>query len=44
MVTGFTGNYLRAQYLWQARLSGQIKEVILKGISKNGKMSLELID
>ena len=44
MVTGFTGNYLRAQHPWQARLSGQIKEVILKGISKNGKMSLELID
>jgi threonylcarbamoyladenosine tRNA methylthiotransferase MtaB len=44
MITGYTGNYIRAEYPWQARLSGQIKKVRMKGISPTGKMSVELID
>ena len=44
MITGFTGNYIRVEYNWQAKLSGQILKVRLKGISPAGKMSIELID
>ncbi len=44
MITGFTGNYLRVEYPWQAKLAGQIKKVKLKGISPSGKMNVELID
>ncbi|HUU99558.1 MAG TPA: tRNA (N(6)-L-threonylcarbamoyladenosine(37)-C(2))-methylthiotransferase MtaB [Bacteroidales bacterium] len=44
MITGFTGNYLKVEYPWNARLSGQIKKVFLTGISETGKMSVELID
>jgi threonylcarbamoyladenosine tRNA methylthiotransferase MtaB len=44
MITGFTGNYLRVEYQWNAKLAGQIKKVNLKGISPSGKMRVELID
>lgn len=44
MITGFTGNYLKVEHPWNARLSGQIKKVNLTGISETGKMSVELID
>ncbi|MCJ7448554.1 MAG: tRNA (N(6)-L-threonylcarbamoyladenosine(37)-C(2))-methylthiotransferase MtaB [Bacteroidales bacterium] len=44
MITGFTGNYIRVEYQWQATLSGQIIKVRMKGISPSGKMSVELID
>jgi len=44
MITGFTGNYIRVEYQYQAKLSGQIIKVRLKGISPEGKMSVELID
>jgi threonylcarbamoyladenosine tRNA methylthiotransferase MtaB len=44
MITGFTGNYLRAEYPWNAKLAGQIRKVNLKGLSPSGKMRVELID
>jgi threonylcarbamoyladenosine tRNA methylthiotransferase MtaB len=44
MITGFTGNYIRVEYQCQAKLSGQIIKVRLKGISPAGKMGVELID
>ncbi len=44
MITGFTGNYIRVEYPWQAKLAGQIRKVNLKGISPSGKMDIELID
>ena len=44
LITGFTSNYIRVEYPWQAKLAGQIKKVKLTGISQTGKMSVELID
>ncbi len=44
MITGFTGNYLRAEYPWKASLAGTIKTVRLTGISGTGRMTVELID
>jgi threonylcarbamoyladenosine tRNA methylthiotransferase MtaB len=44
MITGFTGNYLRVEYPWNAKLAGQIRNVNLKGMSPSGKMRVELID
>ena len=43
-ITGFTPNYIKVEYPWQAQLAGQIKKVKLTGISRTGKMSVELID
>jgi threonylcarbamoyladenosine tRNA methylthiotransferase MtaB len=44
MITGFTENYLRAEYPWKASLAGSIKRVRLTGISDSGRISTELID
>ena len=44
MITGYTGNYIRVEHPWQAKLAGMIKNVRLKEISTGGKMSIELID
>jgi threonylcarbamoyladenosine tRNA methylthiotransferase MtaB len=44
MITGFTGNYLRAEYPWEPGLAGVIKKVRLTGISRSGRMKAELID
>jgi threonylcarbamoyladenosine tRNA methylthiotransferase MtaB len=44
MITGFTGNYLRAQYPWKTSLAGTIKTARLTGISGTGRMTVELID
>lgn len=43
MITGFTGNYLRTEYPWDASLAGSVKKVRLTGISVSGRMTLELI-
>jgi threonylcarbamoyladenosine tRNA methylthiotransferase MtaB len=43
MITGYTGNYIRVEYPWQHELSGQIRKVMLTGISQSDKMSIELI-
>lgn len=43
MITGFTGNYIRAEYPWDARLAGNVKKVKLTGISGSGRMTAELI-
>ena len=43
-ITGFTSNYIRVEYPWQAKFAGQIKKVKLTGISQKGKMSVELIN
>jgi len=42
MITGYTGNYIRVEYPWQSSLSGQIKEVLLKDISDDGIMRIEI--
>lgn len=42
-ITGFTSNYIRVEYPWDSKLSGQIKKVRLNEISASGKMNIELI-
>jgi threonylcarbamoyladenosine tRNA methylthiotransferase MtaB len=44
MISGFTENYLRAEYPWESRLAGKIKPAKLKGINSNGNMIVELLD
>lgn len=44
MITGFTGNYLRIEYPWDASLAGNMKKVRLTGISPSGRMTIELTE
>ena len=44
MITGFTGNYIRAEYPWEASLAGKVKKIRLTGISGSGRMTAELIE
>jgi threonylcarbamoyladenosine tRNA methylthiotransferase MtaB len=41
-ITGFSSNYIRVEYPWQASLSGQIKSVVLCSISSTGRMKAEI--
>lgn len=43
-ITGFTSNYIRVEYPWQARLAGEIKNVKLKFLSGSGRVFVELIE
>jgi threonylcarbamoyladenosine tRNA methylthiotransferase MtaB len=43
MIMGFTGNYIRAELPWDESLTGQVRRVLLKGISPDGNMTAELI-
>jgi threonylcarbamoyladenosine tRNA methylthiotransferase MtaB len=42
-ITGFTGNYIRAEHSWQSKISGEIKNVKLTGLSVNGNMICEFL-
>lgn len=44
MITGYTGNYIRVEHPWQTILAGTIRNVQLKDVSTEGKMSVELKD
>jgi hypothetical protein len=44
LITGFTSNYIRAEYPWQKSLSGRIKKVRLISIAPTGRMRIELIE
>jgi threonylcarbamoyladenosine tRNA methylthiotransferase MtaB len=44
MITGFTPNYIRVEHPWNTKLAGNIERVKLKGISADGKMTVELTD
>jgi len=44
MITGFTGNYLRVEYPWNPKLVGQVKKVMIKGVSGSGRLNIELTD
>jgi threonylcarbamoyladenosine tRNA methylthiotransferase MtaB len=44
LITGFTSNYIRVEYPWESRLSGQIKKVRLNKISPSARMNIELIE
>lgn len=43
MITGYTGNYIRVEYPWEAGLAGSIKKVRLKDAAGENRMSIELI-
>jgi threonylcarbamoyladenosine tRNA methylthiotransferase MtaB len=43
-ITGFSSNYIRVEYPWQARLAGTIRRVKIKSITERDRMSVELID
>lgn len=42
-ITGFTDNYIKVEYPWQSKLTGEIRKVRLTGINDDGKMNVELI-
>jgi len=44
MIMGFTANYIRAELPWDDSLSGQVRRVLLNGLSSDGNMSAELIN
>ena len=44
LISGFTGNYLKTEYRWQAALEGNIRKMRLTGISGQGRMTGELTD
>jgi threonylcarbamoyladenosine tRNA methylthiotransferase MtaB len=44
MITGFTGNYIKVEYQWEAAMAGKIKKIRLTGISGSGRMNAELVN
>jgi hypothetical protein len=44
LITGFSSNYIRVEYQWQAKLAGQVKRVILNNIAESGRMRVELTE
>lgn len=44
MISGFTENYIRVEYPWNAKLAGQIREVRLTDISASENMKVELTE
>lgn len=44
LITGFTSNYIKAEYPWQPKLAGNIRKVRMTGISQAGRMKVELTD
>jgi threonylcarbamoyladenosine tRNA methylthiotransferase MtaB len=43
MITGFTGNYLKAEYPWDPELAGSIRKVIISGVRESGNLAVELV-
>jgi threonylcarbamoyladenosine tRNA methylthiotransferase MtaB len=43
MITGFTGNYLKAEYPWDPQLAGSIRKVIISGVRESGNLVGELV-
>ena len=44
LITGFSSNYIKVEYIWQSRLAGQVKRVKFNNISPSGRMRVELIE
>ncbi|NMC39437.1 MAG: tRNA (N(6)-L-threonylcarbamoyladenosine(37)-C(2))-methylthiotransferase MtaB [Bacteroidales bacterium] len=44
IISGFTENYLKVEYPWDARLSGTIRKVRISGSDENDNLIIELID
>jgi threonylcarbamoyladenosine tRNA methylthiotransferase MtaB len=43
IITGYSGNYIRVEHSWQPGLAGQIREVKLKDLTGDNRMSIEII-
>lgn len=43
MISGLTGNYLRAEYPYETELGGKAKKVIITGIKPSGNLSIKLL-
>jgi threonylcarbamoyladenosine tRNA methylthiotransferase MtaB len=43
MMTGYTGNYIKVEYSWQAELAGKIMKVQLDDILPDGNMKIKLV-
>jgi threonylcarbamoyladenosine tRNA methylthiotransferase MtaB len=43
-ITGFSTNYIKVEYPWNAKLANTIRRVKMKNITDAGRMSVELID
>jgi threonylcarbamoyladenosine tRNA methylthiotransferase MtaB len=43
-ITGFTSNYIKVEYPWEASLTGQIKKVRLGELNPSGRMSIQIED
>jgi threonylcarbamoyladenosine tRNA methylthiotransferase MtaB len=43
-ITGFTANYIRVEYPYDAKLACRIKKVELTAIAQTGRMQIRLID
>jgi threonylcarbamoyladenosine tRNA methylthiotransferase MtaB len=44
MITGFSSNYIRVEFPWNARLAGEIRNVRLEKIASSGRILAEIID
>ncbi len=44
MITGFSANYIRVEYPWNAKLGGEIRNVKLINIAPSGRMNIEITD
>lgn len=44
VISGFTGNYLRTEMIWDPVLAGTIRRVLLTGVSGSGRMTCKLTD
>jgi threonylcarbamoyladenosine tRNA methylthiotransferase MtaB len=44
LITGFSSNYIKAEYPWQSRLAGEVRKVKFNSVSSSGRMRVELIE
>ncbi len=43
MITGYTENYLRVEFPWNARLAGNVAKVRITGIAETGRLTVDLL-
>jgi threonylcarbamoyladenosine tRNA methylthiotransferase MtaB len=44
LITGYTDNYIRVEYPWDAKMTGQVRRVRLTEITSEGNMTIKLTD
>lgn len=43
MITGYTENYLRVEFPWNARLAGNVAKVRITGMAETGRLTVDLL-